>query len=145
MVNVQVGFWERGKQRAAGDNLNIQLLTAFDDLIGGGFLDNHPGQKDHIRPLEMLVLQTGGVQVNQFFVPGVRQHRRDSQQSQRRQQRLFGHKTQGMFQAPERSRHFGVDQQDFLFSRHPYTHKNSKVIFSCFTLVPNIFPLQYFP
>jgi hypothetical protein len=83
-------------------------------------VDDHPAQKDVIDPAQIVVANIRYVQIDQLEIPRGRQHRRDSQQAERRESGLLGYELQYVPEAPECVGIARINKKHF-HSQSPFT------------------------
>ncbi len=112
MIDLFVIRVRAGEQGSTGHHRPAGGLAACDQPPRGLALGNHSTDENQIRPIQVRIPEFGNVQVDEAFVPLLRQHCGHRQQAERRQGRPFVHELQRVLEAPERVRKFRVKQQD---------------------------------
>ncbi len=101
VVHMRVFFGICRKERTSGNDLDACRLAPLDDLLYRFLLNCHGSYKHIIRPLKVLILQTGDIHVHESLFPFPGQHRGHGQKAQRRVKGPFRYELQGMFETPE--------------------------------------------
>src|SRR5208337_1238946 len=97
------------EERTSGYNPDTDCPASRDHSFHRFFLDRHSAHKDEIGPLQVIVIQSLHVHVDQSFLPLFRKHRCYSQQSEGWTARLFVNELQGIPETPEGIREFRIN------------------------------------
>jgi hypothetical protein len=89
-----------GEQRTAGDRFHPQSPATINYHLRRLALDGHGTDETEIGPVQIAVGKGEHVHVDQSLVPGPRQHRRDSHQTQRREACLPADELHGFPETP---------------------------------------------
>ena len=90
----------RGRIGSPRDHRRGELLTQRHHLVEGLLLNNHGGQKDDVRPFDILPPQIFDIHIHQFQLELFGQHARHGHQPQGRQQGFLSDKGKGVLVAP---------------------------------------------